>query len=198
MSDALKPQKVPKAVKNFALVILFLFSQFLYAAATYEDFVSKGNRNLKIIERLYFKYPLAPVKRKIAFKIIENWNSITLQYPDANRNDRKTLYVNLKTEYSKSNSLLRDISIELANLFDRTYNSIASRIIDAELPTAQRNDALSRMQIAKQEFARAEAGYRNKQFYYSSHLYDRSITILLNIYNTLNWEMPASAIGIIL
>ena len=198
MSDVLKPAILPGFFTLFVILTSFCFGQTVYGAATYEDYRSKGDRNLKIIERLYFKYPLASSKRKIAFNLLNNWNSILLQYPEADRNERKRLYGDLKQEYVNSNTLLRDISIELAGLFEQTYNILAKQMIDIELSTTEFSDAQSRLRIAKQEFHRAETGYRNRQFYYSSHLFDRAITMLLNIYNSLQWKLPEPVRGVIL
>lgn len=184
----------------FFLIIftLLLAPKAQWTSPSFGDYVKKGDRNIAIIERLSFKYPLNSLKRNLALEVTRNWKSTKAAYPGKDKTERQNLYDTIRVHYVTTIGLLRDISLDIANVYDELYTPLNTAIYNAKLDAKKKGLVYERLQIASQEKTRAQKAFRSRQYYYSAHLYDRSVTILLNLYSDLSIEIPSAGKGIVL
>jgi len=186
-----------RQVKYKILYIGMVFSSLssqLYTAPVIEDIVSRGDRNLKIILSIYEKYSFMPAKRAYFNMINEDWIRGKVLHSHANPEERKQKLDKVLKSYNLTNDVLKDISIDLSSLSEIVMDDFTQKIIDSKNMKSENlhNKSYNRYVVSRNEFSRAERGFKQGLYYYSARLYDHGLTLMKTVYHDNGWVFPKS------
>lgn len=169
-----------------------LFINSLFAAPSFMEIESKGERNLKIIGSIYEKYPFMPAKKEYFQKIKENWTASIIAYKRAGRRQRAENFKKFYNAYLVTNDVLKDICIDMANYSDAIMDDFAGKLVEYESKqrVIKHDKMHNRYMVSRNEFIRADVNFKRKLYYYSAQLYDHGIEIMKVIYRDAKWEFP--------
>ncbi|MDH4261685.1 MAG: hypothetical protein OEV78_01430 [Spirochaetia bacterium] len=177
----------------FLLLIstLVTSSSVLQAAPSIYDITTKGDRNLKIISFIYDKYQFMPAKKEYLKNLQDEWIKGKSLYSTAQHGEKKERYDKLLQAYNLTNDVLKDICIDMANLSEAVVDDFTQKLIESENPKANhRNKNYHRFVVSRNEFTRAEYGFKKGMYYYSASLYDHGIEIMKHVYSEQKWNFP--------
>jgi len=178
------------------LTFLFIISLFvsLSASSTYRNLHIKSKKQFSLLERIYTKYPIEPQRREQLKNIRENWNNLEKEYQSQAGIKQKYVLRKMKSTYNDILFLMQNSSKTLESYSNDILSDITEKIQKIEKAKFQK--FIIQFSVSKREFQRAKKAYRHKQFYYSSHLFNRGIIILNKIYKELNWNIPIAYSGL--
>lgn len=164
----------------------------LSGSPAFLDITIKGDRNLKIISYIYDKYPFMPAKKEYFKTIQEQWISGKTMYSHAQQQEKKEKYNKLIQSYYLTNDVLKDICIDMANLSEVVVDDYVQKLAEAETvkTNLSRDKNYNRYVVSRNEFSRADDGFKKGMYYYSARLYDHGIDLMKIIYKDLGWSFP--------
>ncbi|MDH4199160.1 MAG: hypothetical protein OEV66_02175, partial [Spirochaetia bacterium] len=119
--------------KNIILIPLFFLALIVtpqYSAPNFDDIVLKGDRNLKIINMIYEKYPFMPAKKNYYAQIEQSWIKSKAEYFTSSSQNRKEKFTQFLKTYETTNEVLKDICIDMANYSDVITDDITQKLIE--------------------------------------------------------------------
>jgi hypothetical protein len=181
-------------IKKNVLILFLLFAlpKAAFSAPSFSDIVNKGDRNLKIINNIYDKYPFMPAKKDYYLKLENKWIKDKTEYRKASSTERKNALDQVLITYRIINEVLKDICVDMANLTGTLMDDFAEKLvaIEAKRIPVKSEKYYNRYIVSQRQFFRAESGFKNSLFYYSASLYDHGIDLLISIYKENNWGFP--------
>lgn len=183
--------KTINKIISFA-VFFGLLVNSLFSAPSYDDVVLKGDRNLKVINVIYEKYPFMPAKRAYFQQISDVWIKSKTAYFNSSPEGRKEKFAKFLKAYENTNDVLKDICIDMANYSDVIIDDMTQKLIDSETKKVdvKHGKFYNRYLVSKNEFARADNGFKKRMYYYSARLYDHGIEVMMSIYKDAGWNFP--------
>jgi hypothetical protein len=193
-----KPMKFAfrnKLIPIFYILTIFLvviFSAILPGSPALSDITLKGERNLKIISFIYEKYPFMPAKKEYFRHIQEEWLKGKSLYTHAHPDEKKDNYNRLLQSYMLTNDVLKDICIDMGNLSEAVVDDFSQRLVESETVKTNlgRDKNYNRFVVSRNEFSRAENGFKRGMYYYSARLYDHGLDVMKRIYSEQKWTFP--------
>jgi len=175
-------------------LIPIVFPGLIFAAPSFADIATKGDRNLKIISYIYEKYEFMPAKREYFQNISEEWIKGKVLYEHSSAEEKKDNYEKLYKSYRTTNDVLKDISIDLANLSEAVVDDFSQKIIESEdvRKNLSRDKNYNRFVVSRNEFTRADNGFKRGMYYYSARLYDHGLDLMKRVYKDQKWVFPKS------
>ncbi|MDH5721038.1 MAG: hypothetical protein OEZ13_10580 [Spirochaetia bacterium] len=183
-------ERILKRKKIGFFFVLYFFASIIYAQPSIDRYKEKGNNHIRIIERIFKKYPIN-LKHKSDFeKIKSDWNETVKDLNLTQAKKRKEAQNRLKEIYKKVNKSLETICGILLSYGNDLILNFQRRLDEENSGTIDKEKYANRFQVSRQEFARAQKAFRNQQYDYSAHLFDRGIEILAKTHKALNWTVP--------
>lgn len=163
-----------------------------HASGSQAKLVEKGDMAIALLTKIYTRYPVHIYKKEELEHLAIAWESAksALHTPHTRPASGggsghvvmpEAAPETIQETYSQINLLLRDACIDVANYADKLILQFDAQQ-EARFFDPYRSDWKNSRQVALQEFARAKKAFLDGQFYYSAHLYDRSILLLDSSY----------------
>jgi len=174
-------------IKNKDLLIgaLFIFISYsIEATHSIEEIFIKGNEKWKLIELISDRYPsIHPLKKELITTKKNRWSQYQNNYqnektPGAKKENYKIIVEN----YKEINSLMRDLCIDMANINESLLEQFKSKI----RKEWNKNIYVNSYTVSIQDFQNAKLYFYKKQYDYSLHLYNKSITTLQKLAKKTN------------
>ncbi|MDH5718108.1 MAG: hypothetical protein OEZ22_10770 [Spirochaetia bacterium] len=175
-------------INYFLTAFLFVFSNLqLNASTSIEKVKQNGEEHIAVIERIFAKYTIAK-KQKISFEKIKlRWNKNLKELDIVKKEKKSQTQKDTLTTYKMIKSSTKDVCSILAIYKRDLILNFKTRIENSK---TDKYEYVGQYRVSMQEFTRAEKAFRDNHYTYAAHLYDRGITILLNIYLKLNLALP--------
>lgn len=184
-------------IKRIAIILVYCYllgtlSMNSASPVEFSDIAVKGDRNLKIISKVYEKYSFMPAKKEYLRNIQEDWIKVKIEYSHARPGEKKEKLEKLVKSYQVTNDVLKDICIDMANLTEIVVDDFTQKLVESENIRTDlgRDKNYNRYLVSRNEFSRADNGFKRGMYYYSARLYDHGIDIMKNIYQERRWTFP--------
>jgi len=175
---------------SLAFLIIQFVSHSVYGYTKIDKVKENGKKNIRILERIYKKYPIS-IKQKSEFEKVKTvWEKNLKDLNLINKKNRREAEKNLIEVYKEIKTTLEK-TCEILAVYGNDLIINFQKRLDEEKPNSiDKEKYVNQFNVSRREFMRAEKAFRSEYYYYSAHLYDRGIQILVKIHERLNWTIP--------
>ena len=123
-------------------------------------------------------------------KAASSFKEQEITYKNSTHKNRWAALKELEKSYLKMNNIIKSSAESMQMYSNDLLADFSDRLRQDRNREVKASTYQNSYRVCKYEFYRAQKALRNGQYRYSSHLYDRGITILKNAYKKLAWALP--------